>query len=327
MVIGIRSIRPASLVAIGLLLAAGTSNACRADGGKSLPAETQMQAAERQLRDGNFKEAAMAFEKVADADPTNGVAQVRLGRALLQAGEVDRALQVEQKAAEIDSVRPRALFNLACCYAAKKDSARAFATLEEARVAGFNRADIIRTEPFLMALGDPARLEQTAAAIEKSLDKPEYHQLDFWVGTWDVYNRQGQRVGSNIIERVERGAVISERWTDSFGGTGRSMNFYNPPTAKFKQVWVDDSGSVLEMEGIFERGALRFVGKTMGRSGPAQDYRTTFTPLPNGRVRQFIQTGTAPSLVPTFDAIYVPAGEKPTSEDMKAFESPGDADR
>lgn len=290
-------------------------------------AATQMQSAEQSMRDGKFQEAAAAFERIVEADPTNGVAQVRQGRALLLAGEVDRALEVQKQAAANESVRSRALFNIACCFAAKKDSDRAFAALEEARVAGFTRIDIIRADPFLTALGEKARMDAIAAAIEKSFDKPEYHQLDFWVGTWDVYNRQGQRVGSNIIEKVERGFVISERWTNSIGRTGRSINFYNPVSAKMKQVWVDDTGTVLEMEGVFERGALRFAGDATGLASPSSSHRTILTPLPGGHVRQFIQSGSGATLTTTFDAIYVPSGEKLSKGDLAEFETPGDADR
>ena len=32
----------------------------------------------------------------------------------------------------------------------------------------------------------------------------EHRQFDFWVGDWVVHNPQGQQVGTNRIEKIER---------------------------------------------------------------------------------------------------------------------------
>lgn len=80
--------------------------------------------------------------------------------------------------------------------------------------------------------------------------------------------------------------MIVERWSSAKNGTGMSMNHYDPVSGKWRQHWVG-VGVILEMEGELQ-------GKSMVLQGPLyyiKDKRTTllkgtWTPLPDGRVRQ-----------------------------------------
>ncbi|HZW54105.1 MAG TPA: hypothetical protein VFF00_08720, partial [Candidatus Elarobacter sp.] len=40
--------------------------------------------------------------------------------------------------------------------------------------------------------------------------------LDFWVGDW-IVSVQGQRAGTDRVERVSKGAAVIERWTGAEG--------------------------------------------------------------------------------------------------------------
>jgi hypothetical protein len=62
-------------------------------------------------------------------------------------------------------------------------------------------------------------------------DRPEYHQLDFWVGTWDVTSASGEKLGTNRIERILKGCAVQENWSESDGAEGKSL-FYYAPDAK-----------------------------------------------------------------------------------------------
>jgi len=57
-------------------------------------------------------------------------------------------------------------------------------------------------------------------------------------------------VGDNSIEKMESNCVLREHWASSDGKfSGTSMNFFNPKTGQWEQLWVDSSGNHLKLEG------------------------------------------------------------------------------
>ncbi len=74
--------------------------------------------------------------------------------------------------------------------------------------------------------------------------------FDFWVGSWEVTNKDGSKAGNNIITKVEGGCALRENWTSASPGyTGTSLNFYDSKTKKWEQLWIDNSGTYLKLTG------------------------------------------------------------------------------
>jgi hypothetical protein len=48
--------------------------------------------------------------------------------------------------------------------------------------------------------------------IAGSCNGVEFHQFDFWLGEWEVFNKQGIKVGENEIIRLQEGCVLQENW-------------------------------------------------------------------------------------------------------------------
>lgn len=82
--------------------------------------------------------------------------------------------------------------------------------------------------------------------------------------------------------------MILENWTSADGGTGKSINYVDRADGKWKQVWVSGSGGVVYYKGGFRDGAMRSAGSHNPAGGSKEMARSSFTPLPDGRVRQFI---------------------------------------
>jgi hypothetical protein len=110
---------------------------------------------------------------------------------------------------------------------------------------------------------------------------PEQRHFDFWVGTWDVEDKDGHRLGRNRIEPLLGGAVLQENWEGEKGGRGTSLNAWLPGKKVWRQTWVDDQGGVLDLEGGLKEGRMVMEGGT-----EAQRDRISWTPLPDGRVLQ-----------------------------------------
>ncbi|MBM4188743.1 MAG: hypothetical protein FJ206_15680 [Gemmatimonadetes bacterium] len=127
-------------------------------------------------------------------------------------------------------------------------------------------------------------LAAQATPPQARCDTPEYRQFDFWVGSWEVTSN-GNPAGKNEISVEEDGCVIHERWTGAKGATGQSFNFYDRVTKRWRQVWIDNSGSPLDLSGEFRDGQMRLAGTTTTPRGPIQQ-RLTFLKNADGTVRQ-----------------------------------------
>lgn len=131
-----------------------------------------------------------------------------------------------------------------------------------------------------------ANAQQQTAPPPCTTDE-NFRAFDFWIGEWEVTPWGGGNIaGHNTIEPVERGCALSERWTNAAGGTGRSINYYNPITGKWRQLWVA-GGYSIDIEGGLEEGAMALEGSihyyAQKNSVP---FRGTWTPQEDGSVRQ-----------------------------------------
>lgn len=121
---------------------------------------------------------------------------------------------------------------------------------------------------------------------------PQRHQFDFWVGNWRVVDASGAFQGTNDVTSEYRGCVVQEHWKGAGGGSGSSFNTYLPGKKQWQQTWVDASGLTLQLYGGLQGTSMVLQGTRVGKSGAVID-RITWTPLPDGRVRQHWQESDA----------------------------------
>src|SRR3954463_3691732 len=80
-----------------------------------------------------------------------------------------------------------------------------------------------------------------AIAQKNGCDSAESHQLDFWLGDWDLsYTQNGQVVHSaNRITKILDGCVVLEEFRGAPGTNldGRSVSTYDPAVSRWKQAW------------------------------------------------------------------------------------------
>jgi hypothetical protein len=150
---------------------------------------------------------------------------------------------------------------------------------------------------------------QTAAAPAPCA-QPLHRQFDFWVGLWDVTGPSGTFAGTNRIELVDGGCALYESWSSAGGGyTGRSLNSVGSD-GRWHQSWIDSSGGRLELVGDFVDGRMVLEGETKATTpnGPPVKNRITWTPRPDGSVRQLWETSSdgGKSYTVAFDGLYHP---------------------
>lgn len=114
----------------------------------------------------------------------------------------------------------------------------------------------------------------------------QHRQFDFWIGKWTVTDR-GQVAGENDIQRILGGCALLENWTGAQGSVGKSLNFFDRVDGRWHQTWIDASGGALFLAGKYENGAMRLAGERAATAkSPAVRHRITWTPQPDGKVRQ-----------------------------------------
>lgn len=116
----------------------------------------------------------------------------------------------------------------------------------------------------------------------------ENRQFDFWVGNWEVTDSAGKTIyGTNRVSLEEGGCLVHENWAGSRGGTGQSLNFFDPLKQQWEQVWVGSDGLVLQIAGHLKGSSMVLEGEGMGPGGKVVKQRAAWTPQPDGRVRQY----------------------------------------
>ncbi len=143
--------------------------------------------------------------------------------------------------------------------------------------------------------------------------QPRYSDFDFWIGSWDVYGPGGGKAGTNTIVRASEGCILYESWLNAGGSDGHSINYVDPATDQWVQVWMGSDGSLISGRGDLEDGAMRFSGEHVLKTGERRPFRMTFTPSGDGSVRQFLEESTdgGKTFQAWFDGRYVPAGSEP----------------
>lgn len=116
-----------------------------------------------------------------------------------------------------------------------------------------------------------------------------FDEWDFWVGEWNVYSNDEKRLfaGTNSITKHYNNCLIIEDWTNSQGSGGMSMNYYNPITGQWRQVWVSNGNAIDYMGGLNNAGEMVLSGEIFTyQTGARQKFKGIWTAEENGDVIQ-----------------------------------------
>jgi hypothetical protein len=84
--------------------------------------------------------------------------------------------------------------------------------------------------------------------------------------------------------------VLVERWRGVKGSSGMSINYLDRITDEWVQIWHAAGGYQIDIRGGLTDNGMRLSGTihyiSTGQTAP---FRGLWTPLPDGRVRQFFE--------------------------------------
>jgi len=159
----------------------------------------------------------------------------------------------------------------------------------------------------------PLAAQPGDTATPPPCSSPEHRQFDFWIGEWEV-TANGQVAGHNKITRLFGECGLREEYAGARGGyVGSSFNLYDESRGLWHQTWIDNQGLLLLLDGGLEEGRMVLEGDQIDADGLSQRQRITWTPNPDGTVRQHWQQsgdgGTTWTTV--FDGLYRKKGAQP----------------
>lgn len=128
----------------------------------------------------------------------------------------------------------------------------------------------MRSAALLLAiLAAPTAIAQTLPSY--GCDSPESKQLDFWVGEWELTYVSGGTAGKsrNRITKTLDGCAVMEEFSGAPGTKldGRSYSTFDRLTRRWKQTWVDNTGSYLDFTGGIRDGQMSFTREAEATSG------------------------------------------------------------
>lgn len=129
-----------------------------------------------------------------------------------------------------------------------------------------------------------------ATGISSACAADAFRQFDYWLGSWIVRGNDGRQIGESRITRLSHGCVIQESWKPPRGPEGTSLNFFEPSTGRWNQLWVGGGGQILRLEGGLEDGVMTLGTRRPGPDGKTLVDRIRWIPHEDGRVEQLWET-------------------------------------
>ena len=261
----------------------------------------------------DWKGAAEAYDAVLADEPGLGMAWFRLAGARYQLGEYADAAAAYARADSLGVFPTVTRYNLACSLALAGEVEPAFTALGRAVDLGFTTPEAMKADTDLAALHDDPRwtkmLDRADRAARPCEHDPRYRRFDFWIGEWDVFAR-GRPAGTSRIDPLLDGCALLENWSGRQGLNGKSLNYLDPGTGKWKQTWVNDNGGILEYVETDEAPAdasIRFLTHVPKPEGGETLRRMTFTAVAPDTVRQVMEDSGdgGATWAPSFDGLYV----------------------
>lgn len=134
-----------------------------------------------------------------------------------------------------------------------------------------------------------------------------HNDFDFWIGEWQVINKDGSLAGTNIIQKIQDNCSLKENWISAKGNfTGTSFNFYNSTSNQWEQIWIDNQGGILHLKGSRKENQMILQSEeSINKNGQPLYNRISWTLNDDGSVRQLWETITNNKDVTiAFDGLY-----------------------
>ena len=119
-----------------------------------------------------------------------------------------------------------------------------------------------------------------------------YQSFDFWLGEWNVFNTDNQLIGENSITKQYDNCVLLEKWVSKKILKGTSYSFFNNMDASWNQIWIDNTGYILQLKGAFNNNSMVLKSNLLKQNGKEFYNQITWFKNNDGTVTQLWETFT-----------------------------------
>lgn len=134
-------------------------------------------------------------------------------------------------------------------------------------------------------------------AAQNRCAAPEYQQLDFLLGSWEV-STKGKKTADVTIERTSQsGCGLIETWRNTSGGGGNGLFAHSPVGHGWQYFWVPSSGQPTWLHDGKQTGGGGEMQFTLTRTltdGSSHESHWTVTKTPTDQIHELsvnLQTG------------------------------------
>ena len=233
-----------------------------------------------------------ALRAALDLEPDNPYSLYLMSLAMLDQGsELDGVGAILDRAEETGAQQQAVVLLRARLFAKTGRPDEALAQIESLAESGFGQLQKLDSQPDFDRLRQSARYQKALEKIRANRFPCEaddrHRDFDFWIGNWNVY-QNGSYAGQNQITSLLGGCLIFEQWEAASGGLGKSFNYYDPGKKHWRQIWIADSGTIIEFTGEARDGGIFYSAETSDPvTGQVTRHKFEFTLHPEGGVRQY----------------------------------------
>ncbi len=168
----------------------------------------------------------------------------------------------------------------------------------------------------LVMLPAMAPVRAFALPDAKPCTRPEYRQFDFWVGDWNVTEKDAATSTAHVrVDRILGGCVLREHYEDDTGAVGESFSTYDVGRRVWHQTWVTNRGRLLTIEGGEQEGGMRLAGSYYLENGDEVRVRGIWSPMgSNVRETAVTSSDAGKTWKPWFDLVFRPRKEATGSD-------------
>ncbi len=255
--------------------------------------------------------AAGKLKQILELEPDDGATHFQLASILMDNnGDLHAATQHFERAADLKFRVLAVAYRLSRIYARTGRENDALLQMDVLADGGFGQLNLIEGEADYDGIKDKPRFKAALEAVREARFPCEaddrHHSFDFWIGEWTV-KQNGQFAGYSSIKPMLGHCTIFEQWESASGGLGKSFNYYDPAHDHWRQIWISDSGSMIEFTGEARDGGIFYTAETTTPAdGSTTLHKFEFTQMDAGVVRQYWETSTddGESWQPIWDGRY-----------------------
>lgn len=291
--------RPHLQIYFLLVLAALQSEAQQTN---QLTIKTKLVRADSLMAISDWQNSSALYQSILKDEPHNPKVWGNLGYCNHQLKHYSNAVEHYRKALANTTdtiVVMNTQIRLARTYAMMKQYDNAISSLHEAAELGYRKTGELEKETDYDGLRDDRRFKELVNRTRENafpcMRQKHLREFDFWIGEWTAFVTGTEQIaGYSRIDIASGGCMILENWTSAgiVPFTGKSINFIDASTGKWKQVWIGSNAPDISefLNGSYRDGAMRFEFEENMPEGKKQLVQFIFYNESPDQVRQHHMT-------------------------------------